>query len=54
MREVAGAKAVELRTADGQTAILQPGGRCGEFGVVYIGDGWVLLADTEHLFTVPF
>jgi hypothetical protein len=54
MRDVAGAKAVELRTADGQTAILQPGGRSGEFGVLYIGDGWVLLADTERLFTVPF
>jgi hypothetical protein len=54
MREVGGAKAVELRTADGQTAILQAGGRSGEFGVVYIGDGWVLLADTERLFTVPF
>ena len=54
MREVGGAKAVELRTADGQTAILQAGGRSGEFGVLYIGDGWVLLADTERLFTVPF
>jgi hypothetical protein len=54
MRDVGGSKAVELRTADGQTAILQAGGRSGEFGVVYIGDGWVLLADTERLFSVAF
>lgn len=52
-REAAVNKAVELRSPEGKTGIVQPGGRVGDGVVVFIGDGWVLLADSERLFVIP-
>jgi hypothetical protein len=53
-REVAGARALEIRTADGKVAVVQPGARIGEVSLAYIGDGWALFTDTERLFTATF
>lgn len=54
LREVSGTKVLEIHTADGKVAVVQPGGRMGEISLAYIGDGWALFADTEGLFTETF
>jgi hypothetical protein len=53
-REVSGAKALELRSAKGQSAIVQPGGHFADATLLYIGEGWALFANTERLFTLSF
>jgi type II secretory pathway pseudopilin PulG len=53
-REVAGSRALEIRGSDGQAAVVQAGAKVGDVSLVFIGDGWALLADTERLFTVAF
>lgn len=53
VRDVAGAKALELR-ADGQAAIVQPGGKFQDSVLGYIGDNWALFTNTERLFVVTF
>jgi hypothetical protein len=53
-RDVSGGKALEIRTAEGKVAVVQPGARVGEITLAYIGDGWALFADTEGLFTATF
>jgi hypothetical protein len=52
LRDVGGMRALELRSADGRSAVIQPGGRFGEIGLLYLADSWALLADTERLFTL--
>jgi hypothetical protein len=54
LREVSGTKTLEIRTAEGKVAVVQPGGRVGEISLAYIGDGWALFADTEGLFIEAF
>lgn len=54
LREVSGNKALEIHTAEGKVAVVQPGARVGEVSLAYIGDGWALFADTEGLFTETF
>ena len=49
-----GGKALEIRLPDGRSGVVQPGARVGEISLVFIGEGWALLADTERLFTVAF
>ena len=53
-RDVAGTRTLEIRTSDGKTGVVQPGAKVGDVLLVFIGDGWALLADTERLFTVGF
>ena len=53
-RDVAGTRTLEIRTSDGRTGVVQPGAKVGDVSLVFIGDGWALLADTERLFTVAF
>jgi hypothetical protein len=53
-REVSGAKALELRSPDGKIAVVQAGGRCADAMLLFVGDGWALLADTERLFPLTF
>ncbi len=54
VRNAAGAKALEIKTPDGQIAAVQAGGKVADATVAYIGDGWALFADTERLFVIPF
>jgi hypothetical protein len=54
IRMVGSSRVLELQSANGKTAALQEGGRLGEIGLLFIGDGWALFADTEHLFTAAF
>jgi hypothetical protein len=54
VREAGGARALELRSADGKTAVVQPGGRFLDATLMFVGDGWALLADTERIFTLTF
>jgi hypothetical protein len=49
-----GAKALELHSGKGQVAVVQPGGQFADTTLLYIGEGWTLLADTERLFTLSF
>ena len=49
-----GGKALEIRLPDGRSGVVQPGARVGEVSLVFVGEGWALLADTERLFTVAF
>lgn len=51
---ISGAKALELRSAKGQVAVVQPGGQFADTTLLHIGEGWALLADTEQLFTISF
>jgi hypothetical protein len=51
-RDVAGQKVIEVRTAAGATFATQPGGRVEDATVLHLGDGWVLMADLERIFTV--
>ncbi len=53
VREVAGQRVLEFRTPAG-TVATQAGGKVEDATVLYIGDGWALLADLERLFTVTF
>ena len=53
-RDVGGTRTLEIRTSDGKTGVVQPGAKVGDVSLVFIGDGWALLADTERLFTVAF
>ena len=53
-REAGGAKALQLTGADGKVAIVQAGSRFGEYGVLFIAEGWALLADRERLLTLSF
>ncbi len=53
-RTLAGSSVLEFRGADGKAAAVQPGGRFEETTLLFIGDGWALLADTERLFTLRF
>jgi hypothetical protein len=53
-REVAGGRALEIRTAAGQLAVVQPGAQLEGLTLAYIADGWALFADTDGLFTVSF
>jgi len=53
VREVSGQRVLEFRTAAG-TVATQAGGRVEDAVVVYIGDGWAVLADLERIFTVTF
>jgi len=53
-RNISGTKAIELRAPKGQAAVVQPGGHFGDATLLYIDEGWALLADTERLFTLSF
>ena len=53
-RDVGGTRTLEIRTSDGKTGVVQPGAKVGDVSLVFIGDGWAVLADTERLFTVAF
>ena len=53
-RDVGGTRTLEIRTSEGKTGVVQPGAKVGDVSLVFIGDGWALLADTERLFTVAF
>jgi hypothetical protein len=52
--EVAGQRALEIRTAAGQPAAIQAGGKVEEATVLHIADGWALCADLERIFTVTW
>ncbi len=54
IRNVGGAKTLEIHTPDGQAAVVQTGGRVADADVVFIGDNWALFADTERLFAISF
>jgi hypothetical protein len=53
-REVSGGRAVEIRTAAGQVAVVQPGAQIEGITVAYIADGWALFANTDGLFVESF
>ncbi len=53
-KDVAGAKALEIRTPEGAAAVVQAGGRVGDATLAFLGDGWALFADAQRLFTVSF
>jgi hypothetical protein len=44
---------LEFRTASG-TVGTQAGGHVEDATVLFVGDGWALLADLERIFTVTF
>lgn len=44
---------VEIRAPQGGVALIQVGGQAGGATLAYIGDGWILLADSARLFTLP-
>jgi hypothetical protein len=52
-RDVSGQRVLEFRTASG-TVATQAGGRVEDAVVLYVGDGWAVLADLERIFTVTF
>lgn len=53
-RETGGVRAIEIRSADGRSAVVQPGAHFADATLAFIGDGWALFADTERLFAVTF
>jgi hypothetical protein len=53
-RNISGAKTLELRSAKGQVAVVQAGGHFADTTLLFIGEGWALLADTERLFTLSY
>ena len=53
-RAAGGAPALELRSAEGQVAVLQAGGRFAGAVLAHLGEGWALFTDTERLFAVAF
>jgi len=55
-RDIAGSKALEFRgsSANASVAVLQPGGSINECTLLFIGDGWALMAGVDQLFAVTF
>lgn len=53
-RDAGGVRALEMRGADGKVAVVQAGGRFGDATLLFVGEGWALLADTERLFALGF
>ncbi len=53
-RSIGTTKALEMRASDGKVAVVEPGGRFADATLLFIGEGWALLADTEWLFTLAF
>jgi hypothetical protein len=53
-REVSGGRALEIRTAAGQVAGVQPGVQIEGTTLAYIADGWALFANTDGLFVQAF
>ena len=51
-RDVAGHKALEFQ--GDVSALIQPGGMVGGFTLLFIGDGWALLAGLDQLFTLTY
>ena len=54
--DVAGSKALEFRnpSANASVAILQPGGRIDDCTLLFIGEGWALMAGVDQLFAISF
>ena len=52
VRDMAGRKALEFRNG-GTVTIIEPGGKLGIYTLLYLSDGWALLASADQLFTVP-
>ena len=52
-QEVAGLKSLQFKSATA-TALLQPGGTVEGYNLLFIGDGWALLAGADQLFAVTF
>ena len=46
--------ALEFRMGATPMGLLQPGGKLGEYTLVYIGQDWALMAGRDQLFTVSF
>lgn len=51
--QVGGQPALQLRGADGASATLQPGGKTGEYTLLYLGADWALLAGKDQLVALP-
>lgn len=54
LRDIAGRTALEVRTAAGSTALIEPGGVVDGCTLLHIGTGKALLADVNSMFTVRF
>jgi len=53
LRNLGDKRALEIRIA-ATTTTLQPGGKTGDYTLVYLGDNWVLMAGPDQLFAVTF
>ena len=53
LRNLGDKRALEIRLA-ASTATLQPGGKTGDYTLVYLGDNWALMAGPDQLFAVTF
>lgn len=54
LRAVGESVALEFRLGPEIAGLLQPGGKIGEYTLVYVGDHWALMAAPDQLFAVPF
>ena len=52
-QEIAGTRSLQFKSATA-TALIQPGGTVAGYTLLFIGDGWALLAGPDQLFSVPF
>ena len=52
-RSLGNARALEIRVG-AATATLQPGGKTGDYTLLYLGDAWALFAGLDQLFAVSF
>jgi hypothetical protein len=56
LREAAGRKSLEFHSSENgaSSAIIEPGGKVGGCTLLFIGDGWALMAGVDQLFAVEF
>jgi hypothetical protein len=54
LREAAGRKSLEFHSSEkgASSAIIEPGGKVGDCTLLFIGDGWALMAGVDQLFAV--
>lgn len=53
-QQIAEKPALELRAPNTAPALLQPGGKAGEFTLLYIGETWALFAAPDQLFALRY
>lgn len=54
LQTVASNRALEFREGGKVVGVITAGGKIGEYSLLYVGEGWALMAGTDQLFAISF